>query len=722
MSDKNIYEDLSEERKKLQESGEIPTWISTGGWQMLKEKYLLPNQTPKQRYQIIADTAAQYLPESKDWSRRFFDLMWNGWLSPSTPVLSNMGTNKGMAVSCSGGYIDDSINGFYSARKETSLLTKYGFGTSGYLGDIRPRGSLISSGGKASGVLPVFKGFVQDMRDVAQGTSRRGAWAGYIEPEHNDFEELIHFVETNPDDANIGWVITENFIQALDNFDKEMIHRYQKMMKMKMVTGKGYFFFKDKVNANRPPMYVKHGLDVKASNLCLVGDTIIEIKTKSTDVHGKRITLQEFVSNWNNDMYNGKYNTVWVKSYNSSQQNCWAQVTAAAQTSSVNLLINILTTTGNCIKCTPLHQIYTKNRGWVVAQDLTYDDILVVHESRTQPHKESKIQTLKQIISDDAIPVYDITVPETSSFFANAVLVHNCSEIALHQSEDLTFTCVLSSMNVSKFDEWKDTDAVFVATVFLDCVAEDFIQKGANIAGLENAVKFTKKGRALGLGVCGFHTYLQEHMIPFGSLESFEFNDALFEHINSESKNASKYLAELLGEPEWCKGFNCRNTHTMAIAPTKSTALIMGGVSEGINPDPAMTYTQLTAAGEVDRVNQTLLKLMKERGIYNTRHLNEIIELNGSVQKVKWLTDHEKEVFKTAFEINQKTIIDLAAARQIYIDQSQSLNLFFSSEEDENWISEVHEYAFKNPMIMSLYYVYSKAGITASKDECASCQ
>jgi hypothetical protein len=154
-----------------------------------------------------------------------------------------------------------------------------------------------------------------------------------------------------------------------------------------------------------------------------------------------------------------------------------------------------------------------------------------------------------------------------------------------------------------------------------------------------------------------------------------------------------------------------------------NTALIMGGVSEGINPDPAMTYTQLTAAGEVDRINPTLLNLMKERDIYNERYVQEVVDAHGSVQNVKWLSASEKEVFKTAFEINQKTIIDLAAARQMYIDQSQSLNLFFSSEEDEGYIAEVHQYAFKNPMIMSLYYCYSKAGVVGSKDsECIACQ
>lgn len=563
MSEKNLYEDLSLERKALQEQDLMPEWMTTGGYQLLREKYLVPGQSPKERYELIAKTAAQYLPDSEKWEAKFFNLFWKGWLSPSTPVLSNMGTNKGMAVSCSGGFIEDSIDGFYSARRETAMLTKYGFGTSGYLGGIRARGAPIASGGKASGVLPVYKGFIQDMRDVAQGTSRRGAWAGYIEPEHNDFDELATFIEQNPDDANIGWIITDKFINALDAMDKEMIHRFQKMMKMKMVTGKGYFFFKDKVNAARPQMYVDNGLEVVCSNLC--------------------------------------------------------------------------------------------------------------------------------------------------------------SEISLHSSKDHTFTCVLSSMNAAKYDEWKDTDAVYVATVFLDCVAEDFITKGANIPGLEKAIAFTKAGRALGLGVCGFHTYLQEHMMPFDSFEAVSFNDELFSRIDSESKRASEWMAKELGEPTWCKGYGVRNTHRMAIAPTKSTALIMGGVSEGINPDPAMTYNQMTAAGEVDRFNPTLLNLMKERDLYNKKTLKEVVEAQGSVQNVKWLSDHEKEVFKTAFEINQKAIINLAAARQMYIDQSQSLNLFFDADEDEEYVAEIHELAFKNPMIHSLYYCYSKAGITASRGECSAC-
>jgi len=563
---KNIYEDLSNERKELQEKGLMPEWYSTASWQMFKEKYLYETDSVKGQFERIASCAAKHLrhigveDEAKD---KFFNMLWKGWLSPSTPVLANMGTTRGLPVSCSGSVIGDSIDGFYTARKETALLTKYGFGTSGYLGNIRPRGSKISVGGKASGVVPVFRGFIQDMRDVAQGTTRRGAWAGYLPIDHGDFHELADFVLAEPDDANVGWIITDAFIKRLDDGDAEAIDRYQKAMKLKMVTGKGYFCFIDKINAKRPESYVKNGLTVKASNLC--------------------------------------------------------------------------------------------------------------------------------------------------------------DEITLFADEDHTFTCVLSSLNVAKYDEWKDTDTVFWATVFLDCVAEEFIQIAKKISGLETAVRFTEKGRALGLGQCGFHTYLQQNMISFESLEAHMKNTEIADHIFKNANEATKWMAEKLGEPEWCEGTNRRNTHLIAIAPTKSTSVLMGGISEGINPDPAMTFTQMTSAGEVDRINPCLLELMKKKKVYTKENIKQISEKQGSVQHVTWLTEEEKKVFKTAFEINQETILRLASVRSKYVDQWMSMNVFFAADEDPNWISHIHKLAFHDPNILGLYYVYTMAGVQASKEICEAC-
>lgn len=330
-------------------------------------------------------------------------------------------------------------------------------------------------------------------------------------------------------------------------------------------------------------------------------------------------------------------------------------------------------------------------------------------------------------------PVYDLTVDDNHNFFANDILVHNCTEITLSSSSsehatsgegNLTFTCVLSSMNLSKYDEWKDTTAIFDATVFLDCVAEDFIQTGKNIRGLESSVRFTEKSRALGLGALGFHTYLQQKGVDFESFDAHMINNEIFSNLNEESENASRWMAEKWGEPEWCVGYGVRNTHRMAIAPNLSSALLCGGVSQGIEPIYKNAYIQGSAAGEIDRINPALVKIMKERKVFNYKTVDDIINnYGGSVQHVDWLSDEEKAVFKTAFEINQSTIIRLAASRQRFIDQAQSINLFFSADADESYISRVHEEAFKNPHIKSLYYVRSESGVKGSTGEtCVACE
>lgn len=561
-----FWEELSKERKALQQSGVVPEWMTTAGVQLVKEKYHKTGNV-KQRYQTIAKTLARHYkgtPFDAQAEDKFFEMLWKGWLSPSTPVLANTGTNKGLPVSCSGNVVDDSIDGFYSARHEVALLTKHGFGTSSYLGNIRPRGSAISVGGKACGVVPVFKGFVQDMRDVSQGNTRRGAWAGYLPIDHGDFHELCDFLYNNPDDANVGWVVTDDFINKMKNGDSEAIVRYQKTLKTKMVTGRGYYCFIDKINRHRPLVYKEKGHLVKASNLC--------------------------------------------------------------------------------------------------------------------------------------------------------------DEITLFSDEENTFSCVLSSLNIAKYDEWEHTDTIFWAVLFLDAVAEEMIQKASGIKGLEKVVNFTRYSRALGLGQCGWATYLQAHNIPFESLEAQFFNLNLAKKIKTEADKASETLAQIMGEPELMKGTGKRNSHLIAIAPTKSTALIMGGISEGIAPDPAISFLQNTAGGSMDRINPVFLKLMKEKGKYNVKEVGKIASAFGSVQGLEWLTEHEKGVFKTAFEIDQNVVLRYASQRAKFIDQWQSLNLFFPAECDERIISSVHQKAFLDENILGLYYIYTQAGVQGSTGECSVCQ
>lgn len=302
-----------------------------------------------------------------------------------------------------------------------------------------------------------------------------------------------------------------------------------------------------------------------------------------------------------------------------------------------------------------------------------------------------------------------------------------CNEVMLHSDKDHTYTCVLAWMNLSKYDEWKGTDAVFVAAVFLDCVVSYFIDKAKGVKGLEKAVRMTEKGRAIGLGAGGLHTLFQKRMIPFESTDAYLLDKEIFEYIDKESLKASKALAEAEGEPEWCKGLGIRFTHRMNVAPTKSTALIYGGISEGINPDVAYSFTQSTAAGEVARVMPVLLDLIKSKGLNVEECIADVEKAKGSVQRVTWLTPEEKAVFKTGFEIPQEAILRLASSRQRYIDQGQSLNLFIDKRHDEAYISYIHQLAFKDPYIKGLYYLIGKResdrdDVVEAPESCESCQ
>jgi ribonucleoside-diphosphate reductase alpha chain len=195
----------------------------------------------------------------------------------------------------------------------------------------------------------------------------------------------------------------------------------------------------------------------------------------------------------------------------------------------------------------------------------------------------------------------------------------------------------------------------------------------------------------------------------------------IFNDINKKSTEASKYLAQQLGEPEYCKGYGVRNTHRIAVAPTMSTSQLMGGVSQGIEPFIGNVFVQQGAGGETIRVVPELLEIMKREGVYSRETLLDIASHDGSIQHVPWMTEEEKEVFKTAFEIDQYAILQQASDRQQYICQGQSLNLFFGAEDPEEYISAVHKYAFKDPRILSLYYIRTKAGVSASSGECVAC-
>lgn len=558
------FEKLSAERKRLQADGKLPEFFTTMGWQAFKGKYLYQANTYEEQIDRIVNNLKQYCKSTPEYfAHRWKSMLMENHAYLATPVLANNGTSRGLSVSCSGGVVDDSIYGFGASRLENAILSQEGFGTSSYLGEIRARGTEISRGGTADGILPVFKDMVIGADNVSQGGIRRGAWAGYLGLSHDDFWEVALEVKNNPDGSNVGWNITDEDIDKLNAGDKELTARFQETQFLKSITGKGYYYFVDKVARMQPLMYKEHNLSSKASNLC--------------------------------------------------------------------------------------------------------------------------------------------------------------TEITLHADKDHSYTCVLSGMVLTTYDEWKDTDAVFCMTVLLDCLVEDFLVKARNIRGLEAIVKGTEKGRAIGLGATGYHSALQQRMMPWGSMDAHLFNMQVFKHIQEESLKASQFMAKEWGEPEWCVGHGVRNTHRTALAPNVSSALIFGSESQGITPWYGNVYQEGSASGDMYRINPRFAQVLDKYGMNTDEVHMDVLNRGGSCQHLDFLDVTEKEVFKTAFEINQIDIINASSRRQSRICQAQSTNVFFPADEDESYISYVHQYAFEDPNTKSLYYMRSKAGVDASKGGCENC-
>ena len=343
------------------------------------------------------------------------------------------------------------------------------------------------------------------------------------------------------------------------------------------------------------------------------------------------------------------------------------------------------------------------------------------------------------------------------AYRTNGLKVHMtniCSEITLHTDETHSFVCCLSSVNLAKYNEWKDTDLVYHSIWFLDGVLEEFIQRAKGLKGFENSVRSAEKGRALGLGVLGWHTYLQQRGIPFEGLRAQFETRKIFSQIKIESERASRDLAKVYGEPLWCRDTGFRNTHLRAIAPTVSNSKLSGNVSPGIEPWAANLFTEQSAKGTFIRKNPELEKVLDDIGINTKETWNKILEDKGSVQGLDSLDnyvfvegklvsikdvaqktidelklkgfDYVKDVFKTFKEINQLELVNQAGIRQQYIDQSASLNLAFPSEATPKWINQVHLDAWKKG-VKTLYYMRTESvlrgdiAIKAMDPDCLSC-
>lgn len=299
-----------------------------------------------------------------------------------------------------------------------------------------------------------------------------------------------------------------------------------------------------------------------------------------------------------------------------------------------------------------------------------------------------------------------------------------CMEISLPSSADESFVCCLMSMNLLHYDKWKDTDAVKTAVYFLDAVMSEFIEKAKVIPKMEKAVRFAERHRALGLGVLGWHSYLQSHMIPFDGFEAMMKNAEIFKHIREESYQGSKELAELLGEPELLKGYGRRNTTLMAVAPTKSSSFILGQVSQGVEPIKANLFIKDTAKVKTVFKNPFLEKLLAEHDKDTPEVWESINKAGGSVAHLDFLTPREKDVFKTFEEINQMSIIQQAAQRQQFIDQGQSINLSIHPDTPLKDINALYLQAMELG-VKGIYYQFSKSAAQSFNREllqCSSCE
>lgn len=568
------------DRKNLEElkkEGEAPEWMNEEGFKILINGYMLPNETPREMYWRVANAAADYYTtydERKKWGQKFFDAMWKNWLCPASPVLSNMGTDRGLPISCNSIHVGDSVDSIFSKSHELAMLSKNGAGVGIYLGDVRGRGAPIRGNGKSEGVIPWAKVYDSTTVSVSQGSTRRGASAVYLPITHSDIEEFINIRRPTGDtnrrclNLNHGICIDTQWMNDMLGGDKSKRHLWQEILKARVETGEPYLFFTDNVNSANPECYMDKGLWVSTSNIC--------------------------------------------------------------------------------------------------------------------------------------------------------------TEIMLFTDVEHSFVCCLSSLNLVKYDEWKNTDLPEITVRFLDSVLSEYIEKGSSIPGLEASIRSAIKGRAIGIGVLGWHTLLQHKMTPFDSFEAMMLNAQIFRTIRDKAEIATKELAEEFGEPEWCVGFNRRNTHLMAVAPTVSNSTISGGYSAGIEPIAANIYSQKSAKGTFIRKNPMLEKVLDEIGQNKPEIWKSINEQSGSVQHLDILSAEQKAVFLTAREINQHAIIKQAAQRQQWIDQGQSVNLFFASNASPKYIHEVHVAAWQQGL-KSLYYLRTEGVLrgdlaSRSKDECAACE
>ena len=538
----------------------------------LKDRYLLPNED----YQGMFARVASYFSDDNDHAQRIYNYMSNHWFMPSTPILSNGGTNRGLPISCFLNEANDSLHGIVNLWNENVWLASKGGGIGSYWGNLRGQGEKVGQAGKTSGVVPFIRVMDSLTLAISQGSLRRGSAACYLPVWHPEIEEFVDLRRPTGGDPNRkalnlhhGIVLSDDFMRAVEE-DKSWALKspkdgsiqkttkarslWIKILTARIETGEPYLLFIDRVNDAIPYHHKMAGLQVKMSNLCS-----------------------------------------------------------------------------------------------------------------------------------------EITLPTGLD----------------HLGKVRTAVCCLSSLNLEKYDQWNEkSEFILDVMKFLDNVMEDFIKRAPDT--MKNAKYSAQRERSVGLGVMGFHSFLQNKKIPFESVMAKVWNKRIFKTIKDRADEASKILAEKKGAcPDASDyGVKERFSNKIAIAPTASISIICGGSSPGVEPIATNSFNQKTLSGSFNVKNPQLKRVLSKKGKDTDEVWSSITVKNGSVQHLDFLDQQEKAVFKTAFEIDQRHLIELAGDRTPYVCQAQSLNIFLKPDVHKKDLHNIHFSAWKKG-IKSLYYLRS---------------
>lgn len=672
--------------------------------EILKDRYMAPNETSPQ--EAFARAASAFSGDDEELAQRIYDYVSKGWMMFSTPILSNGGTKRGLPIACFGGYVPDSRGGITDHYTENAWLSSMGGGIGGYWGDIRSDSTPTSKGSKSTGSIPFIKVVDSQMLAFSQGSSRRGSYAAYMDISHPEIEEFIGIRKPSGDhnrkslNLHHAVVIPDSFMEAVQTGDEwNLIDPHSKkivktvdarslwisIINTRVETGEPYIMWKDTCNDSMPEALKTQGLEIKQSNLCCVsGDT--KIKMQTNNISGDAFVEIGHVIGQKIRVWNGfEYTT--VIPYFAGFTDEWI----------------VVTTENGKVKVTPNHRFILSDESEVLAENLTKEHILIDNGA---VNKILNIEHIRLLVREKS---YCYTDPIRGYGFFNGVITGN-SEIILPTNEERTFVCCLSSVNLEYYEEWKTTNIVRDVVRFLDNVLTFFIENAPD--EISKAKYSAMMSRDIGLGAMGFHSFLQRKNIPFESVMAKVWNKKIFQFIKEEAIKETNLLAIERGKAPDSPEINpVRNMHLLAIAPNASSSIICG-CSPSIEPYAANYYKQNTLSGSFEMKNPYLVELLERHGRNDIDTWKTISTHEGSVQGLDFLSQEEKDIFKTSNEIDQRWIIEHAADRQPYICQAQSVNLFFTPDEngeiDASYLHHVHFSAWKKKL-KTLYYLRSKS-------------